>query len=400
MKRVIRLYYAFQFSFSLLLWFPIFFEFQKRSGLTDAEALGIQSIYYIAFAALEIPTGLIADRVSYRRVMIAGAALVTVSNLLPVFSPTYQGFLWEFLLLALSRSFISGASSAYLYEYLKQQGDASLFKGAEGKARAYSLVGKVIGWGALAVLGSEQLVLSYWLTALATGASVVFAWAMPEIHLAPVASRGGSGGRTDTWRNLRPALEMLLQSPAVPLVMVQGIAIFVLARIFQVNLFQPILSSRGFEASSFGLILGIATIFEAIGSGYPQVLRSRLTDLVSVFLLTAVMALSLSGTAVSGPWGVIAGMSVFGLATGLAYPIQRQLLNDVIPDTGFRATLLSMESLLDRAVCAWIAAILGGYLAAGKLDYFLHLSAAASVLLMLGVAIVLRWIPLSRNVSS
>jgi hypothetical protein len=41
-----------------------------------------------------------------------------------------------------------------------------------------------------------------------------------------------------------------------------------------------------------------------------------------------------------------------------------------------------MESILDRAACAWVAAILGGFVAAGQIDRFLHLSAGASALLV------------------
>ena len=60
--RLIRRYYIFQFLFSMLFWAPIFFEFQKRLGLSDGEIFRIQSLYYLAFCFLEIPTGFFAER--------------------------------------------------------------------------------------------------------------------------------------------------------------------------------------------------------------------------------------------------------------------------------------------------------------------------------------------------
>jgi nitrate/nitrite transporter NarK len=120
MKRVVRLYYGYQFFFSLLLWLPIFYEYQKRMGLSDGQIFAIQSIYYIVFCFLEIPTGMAADRWGHRQCLRWGSVVLVVSNCLPIFTPTYPGFLWHFLLIALARSLNSGASSAYLYDYLNE----------------------------------------------------------------------------------------------------------------------------------------------------------------------------------------------------------------------------------------------------------------------------------------
>src|SRR5690606_6775932 len=67
-----RRYYAFQFFFNLLLWIPVFYEFQKQLGLDDPQIFRIQSVYYLVFCFLEIPTGAFADRFGYRRSLIWG----------------------------------------------------------------------------------------------------------------------------------------------------------------------------------------------------------------------------------------------------------------------------------------------------------------------------------------
>src|SRR3954469_13469185 len=83
-RRVVYSTYGFQLFFGLLLWTPIFYEYQKRIGLSDPQIFGIQSIYYVAFCLLELPTGILADRFDYRHSMFAGAAVLVVANLLPV----------------------------------------------------------------------------------------------------------------------------------------------------------------------------------------------------------------------------------------------------------------------------------------------------------------------------
>ncbi|MEW6278739.1 MAG: MFS transporter, partial [Candidatus Eremiobacterota bacterium] len=364
-RRVILNFYGFQFFFSLLLWAPVFYEYQKKMGLSDEQIFGIQSIYYLAFCLFEIPTGYLADRWSQRKCMISGSLLLVAANLLVIYEPSYHGFLAHWLLIALSRSLISGASSAYLYNYLQHHGQPDWYKGSEGRARAYSLAGKVFGWAGIGFLMQWKLELPYWLTALSAAVAVVYAWTLPEFTLT---------ARHDDKPSPRRVLTLVLGSPYLMLVILQGIGIFVLARIVQVNLFQPVLEAKGFGVEGFGVIMAVNTLFEALGSAYPGWFRRFMSDLDAVFFLTLAMAFSCSLTAVGGPIQAVVWLSVFALATGFSYPIQRQVLNDAIPDSRYRASLLSVESLMDRAVCAWVAAQLGSWVAAGRVNDFLHLS--------------------------
>jgi MFS family permease len=381
-KRVVKLYYGFQFFFGMLLWVPIFYDYQKKIGLDDAQIFGIQSLYYLAFCVLEIPTGFLADVWGHRICMKAGAAVLTLANLLPVLAPNYTGFLLHFLLVALARSLISGASSAYLYDTLKSHGEMGRYKDVEGKARAYGLIGKVVLWAAIGPLMAWKFSLPYWLTAVFSAISVGFAFAFPALPSAVIPS---VAGRAQIWRQLRPAFGVLAKSRALILIMLQGVALFVLARIVSVNLFQPVLSAQGFQVSTYGVVMSGMTVFEAMGSAYPHWLRRRWSDLDAVFILTVVMAVGVGALALSGQVGTLFWLCGFSLAAGFSFPIQRQLLNDAIPDSRYRATLISMESLMDRAVCAWVAAVLAGAMGAGRMNSFLLVASAASLLAMVAL---------------
>ncbi len=384
-RRTLALYSGYQFFFSLLLWVPIFYDFQRRIGLSDPQIFGIQSVYYFAFCVLEIPTGWLADRFGHRRCLRASGVMLVAANLLPVYFPTYEGMLWHFLAIALARSLNSGASSAYLYEWLRENGKLELYRGAEGRARSYGLVGKVVFWAFIGAVMEWKLTLPYSLTAGAAAVSTVLAFALPglkgegEFRVPPRKA----GGRA-LFGDIPAAFSALAGRPQLVFVMVQGVAIFVLARICQVNLFQPILAEKHFSVTAYGWMMSLTSIFEAIGSAYPgwRGGKKRVSDVNVVYLCTLAMAASLSGVALLGQWAAAAGLCAFSAAVGLSFPIQRQLLNDSIPDSRYRATLLSMESILDRAACAWVAAILGGFVAAGQIDRFLHLSAGASALLV------------------
>ncbi len=390
-KKIIRLFYGFQFFFSLLIWLPIFYRYQHDIGLNDEQIFRIQSIYYTFFCFLEIPTGLVADYWGHRRCLIAGAITLIISNFLPIYFQSYTGFLLHFLTIALARSFVSGASSAYLYNYLASKNLISEYKQIEGNARAYGLVGKVFCWAAVGWLMGLHFTLPYWLTVLAAIFSLFFAWFLPSNLNLPTKE---NVIQSHFFKEFSQSLVALQKSPTLILIMIQGIAIFVLSRICQVNLFQPILEKKTFALWSFGPIMSAMTIFEALGSAKPKIIRYWFDDLNAVFVLTAVMAICLALMTTGPQLAILVLLCIFSFATGLSFPVQRQLLNDAIVDSRYRATMMSIESIIDRAVCAISAGYIGSFLVGGRLTSFLVLSAGWTLATLVVLAFGFRFVRL------
>ncbi|UQA97453.1 MFS transporter [Streptomyces halobius] len=389
-RRVIRAHNGFKLFTGLLWWLPVFYVYQRDSGLSDSQIFSIQSIYYLAFCVLEIPTGALADRFDYRRFLQSGAALLTVANLVPVLWPSYSGFLAHFLLVALANSLVSGAGSAYLYEYLQRGGASTAYQQAEGSGRAYALTGRIVCLPAAGVLMKWHTPSPYLLSAACCVVAVLLAIRLPA--LPPGGEEpGGAGGPRKKWspRDQLAAGRVLLRSPQLAMYMAQGVAVFTLVRIGQANLFQPILTVKQLPLAAFGVVMAVTTLFELAGTARSSWLR-RLGDVRAVLLLTVVMALSLALLVPAGLIGTIVCLCVFSLACGLIFPIQRQLINRAIPGSEHRATLLSLESLIDRAVCALVVLALGSYLSQGEMNLFLVHVAIGTTLLMGGVALLVR----------
>lgn len=383
-KRIIRLYYLFQFTFTLLFWTPIFFEYQKRMGLSDPEIFRIQSLYYVLFCLFEIPTGYFADRFGYVRSMVIGAVLLVVANLSAVYFVTFAGFLLHWGLVAAARSFVSGASSAYLFEYLRRSDAHAEFKQIEGNARAYSLFGRVLCFAVIGYLMAWKVTLPYWLTAGSAFISLGLALMLPQVGGALALDA------VDLRKKLSfsVALEHVASSPKLLALMFQGVVIFVLARVISVNLFQPILHAKGFGIEAYGLVMAGMTLVEAVGSARPNWLRSRMTDIQAVFFLSVIMGATVALIPFFTSAGTLVLFAVFSIVTGLSYPIQKQVMNEAIPDPEYRATVLSIESLIDRAVTAVVAAMLEHL--THRVDGFLLVTGLASVAMMFGVQYFIR----------
>lgn len=388
LKKFLFKFYSFQFFFSLLVWIPVFYEYQKRIGLNDTEIFKIQSIYYLVFCLLEIPTGYLADWLGYKLCLILGSVTLILANVLVPIAPSYTGFLSHFLLIALARSFVSGASSAYLYETLHHHNLLDEYKDAEGKARAYSLVGKVACFAVVGFLMEWHLTLPYWITAFNAFIGLIFAAILPETKLA----------KTNERTSVTKIFSILYQNPYLILIMLQGVALFVLSRICQVNLFQPILKNKGFSLVNFGMVMSLMTIFEAIGSFKSKWVRKYVNDLNAVFIFTFIIGISFYLMSFNDLFGIdkkimtLFALSLFSYIIGISFPIQRQLMNKAIPEPKLRASLLSCESIIDRATNSVVATFLGAALASNQLLLFLKQSAFIAVISVFIIAMLIRFL--------
>ncbi|MFJ7147114.1 MFS transporter [Streptomyces sp. NPDC100445] len=391
-RRLIRLNNGFQLLFNLLWWMPVFYAYQRDAGLSDGQIFGIQSIYYIAFCLFEIPTGLVADRIGARNCLRAGAVVMTAANLAPVLDPTYTGFLAHFLAIAAGRSLTSGAASAYLYDGLRAERAEGHYLKAEGTARALGLAAKVVCWPLVGPLMALAPQTPYVLSAACAAGSLGCALALPRLagQDTDTRPRGRERRGGGLLRDTGAALRVLWSSPWLALLMVQGVAVFTLSRICQVNLFQPVLLAHGIGESTHGSVLAAMTVAEAVASARPQWLSRRLAPAGWVSVLSVALAAVLAGTVVGGPWTVVALLCGFAAITGFVYPVQRKLVNDAIPADAPRATLLSVESIVDRGVCAAAAVAAGACLAAGRLDALLWWSAAITCVVIPALHLGLR----------
>ena len=129
------------------------------------------------------------------------------------------------------------------------------------------------------------------------------------------------------------------------------------------------------------LLAGAALSLLMAGSAWAEKVAQRFGELPSVFWVAVVMAASTALFPAAGWQLTFVLMSIFALACGVAFPIQRKLLNEAIPKPGLRATLLSVESLLDRAACSLMAAISGAFMASHQMGLLLYLAAGTTLVL-------------------
>src|SRR5690606_9138576 len=116
--------------------------------------------------------------------------------------------------------------------------------------------------------------LPYLLSMGTAAVALAFALRLPPAH--PKPKKVTLTFSSSLGSDFRAAVRVLGASPVLMLVMAQGVAIFVLDRISQVNLFQPILKDKAFALGVFGLVSSGTAVFEALGSARAPRLRRLL----------------------------------------------------------------------------------------------------------------------------
>ncbi|HEX5995088.1 MAG TPA: MFS transporter [Jiangellales bacterium] len=132
--------YVYSFFDEFILIYPFYAILFVDNGLTTAEISSLFVIWSITSVALEIPSGVLADLVSRRLLLVAGPLLSAAGFALWVFAPSYPAFAAGFVLWGAKGALESGAVEALVYEELDRHGAASRYATVRGRSRTAALV--------------------------------------------------------------------------------------------------------------------------------------------------------------------------------------------------------------------------------------------------------------------
>lgn len=352
MARDLRLFYLFRLLATSYLWMPISVTFMMAGrGLSWAEVMWLSAIYAGVIILVEIPTGALADRLGRRQSMMAGALAMVVSCLLAWHAESFAGFAVVQATAALSMSLCSGADSAYLFDLLQSHGRAEEYPVREGTASAWHLAGHALAFAAGGVLGEIDLVLPYLVTAGVAGAAFVVALFLRdeaintphEEELRPV------GVELRAYASVMSrALGDLFKNRRLLWIMGYSAVAFTLLKV-TIDLYQPYLDSRGFSLTQRGLVFAGIHVLAALVATRAYQLRRRFGEDALVWGVMGMLAASfLLLVQVSGAL-VLVLLAVQAVASGLYSPLVKPMINREIRDSGRRATVLSIESIMRRA---------------------------------------------------
>lgn len=351
--RNLRLFYAFRLLATSYLFVPIFMLFQADRGLSFFERLALGGIYSAVILLVEVPTGVLADRLGRRRSMMWGAGAMVASCLLAMRANGFVEFAVAESLAALSMALVSGADSAYLYDLLAAHDRAHEYPRRESAASAWHLLGSAFAFAGGGALAQVHMALPYVVTAGVALVAAVIAGLLEEDH-EPIIARGS--WFTQTFG----ALDEVIRNGKLLWLVGYSAVVFALVRA-TIYVYQPYLAERGLSTLEIGLLFAGVNLVAAFVSYRTWQLRAAFGDDKLLWALLAVLGISFIGlaSAGAGPW-MLALLFVQAVANGVYSPLTKPLLNREIRSAN-RAAVLSVESMGRRVAIGVFAPLVGLY---------------------------------------
>ncbi|MFA1558642.1 MFS transporter [Actinomadura chokoriensis] len=323
--------------------YPVYAVLFAGTGLSPAAISSLFVIWSVTTFALELPSGLWADVVSRRLLLVASPLLAGAGFGLWAFFPSYPAFAAGFVLWGVGSALRSGTMQALVYAELERTGAAGAYARLIGRSEAVSLLAVVaasaVASPVLAAGGYRALGVA---SVAACVSCAVAGWFLPE-------SRGAVEAEEEP--SLRSVLrEGWAQVRREPAVRWSLVLVMVLEGVTSLDEYVPLLvRSTGVAEASVPLLVMVVTVGDAVGGW----LAGRRTGWLPPVLVVGAVCLAV-GSWSGRPGGLVLVAVAFGVFRW-AMAAADARLQDRIGD-GARATVTSVAGFGSETVAVLVFA--------------------------------------------
>lgn len=310
-------------------WFPIWLYFLLERGFTLTEAVLADGLFRYAVVLFEVPLARVADRIGRRRALLLISGSSSVVFLAVALVHDMRGLLVVWIAWGAVWALSSGASGAYLYELVGDDGTGLSPRRALAAMRACASTAIVVSIVAAGHLFARDIALPFLVTASFSAVAFLVTLSLPS----SVAS--------STIRSESTTLRSHYSSPRFRVLVLSAAIILLYAWSFQI-LLQPLL--KGWAVATAGYVFALFALLGIVGHAlagraWADSGRAILTGWVAMVLAVTMAAVS------SSPVVQVVAIATAGLASALCNTLaEAQLLRNSAID--FRATTVSVVSLI------------------------------------------------------
>lgn len=332
----IRSFYIFQFFFDFIFIYAVEKLFFLNKGLDLAQIGFLLFSWSLMTLLLEVPTGIVADHWSRRKMLILSGIFFSLCYGIWIFSNSFWIFLLGFFLRTLGATFASGTLQAYVYDFLKLHNKENDFEKIWGRGNAL----RTLGIGIAVAFGGFFSELSYSFTLAASAISVltvsIIAFMWPEIKpLTPT-------GEENYWHFLKNSIKTIKNnSSLIKIVLFSAVVMSIFANLEEYN--DVYLQFLGFPNRYIGLIFTVATIGQSIASIYAHKFKNHAwITLNSIALIGFIILLTVYFVKLPI---MAAGILLLGILLELSGVLNQGIIQKEVPETQ-RATITSLNSFM------------------------------------------------------
>jgi len=252
---------------------PIIVLFWQECGLDMFEVFVLQALFAGAVVLLEVPTGMVADRLGKRTSLIIALIIVFLGCVGYAMSRTFWSFLFVEVLLAFGAAFFSGADTALLYDTLKALKREGEFKQLEGEANAIRLISFAICNLLGGFIGDWSLVAAMWATAVGPFLALFVVFGFVEVN---PRDKGASfrDSLLGYRRLILSALKFVRRHEYVRW-QIMFYSVLMGSGTWLLWLYQPYMSFSGLDVWAFGAAFALFNLFAALCSRHADDFEKR-----------------------------------------------------------------------------------------------------------------------------
>lgn len=329
--------------------FTLFLRDELGLGLFHVFVL--QAIFACAVALLEFPSGYLADRWGYRRVLLVASAFAVLGWLAYALAVDFATVVIGELLLAVAVSLISGADSALLYESLLALRDEASFPRWFGRYRAIGNIAE----GTAALAGAYLFVHAPRAPFAIQSVLCAFNLAIGHALSEPPRDRGQDLPALERVRGL--IRFVALGAPRLRVVVALVVALS-LPSYVMLWVLPAYVADAGINAAFMGPIWAAASYMVAVASWSSPRLARRIGLTPALGLCVLLVAAGYLGLGLShAAYGFLFYFALC-MVRGLQLPLLHTEEQRLVPSSD-RAALLSLNSLVFRAAFVLLGPVIG-----------------------------------------
>lgn len=331
---------------------PIMVLFWQNNGLSLTQVMLLESIFSIFTIILEIPSGYLSDLYNRKKILIFSSFCGLVSMFIYTFAHDFYQILLAEVFFALFISFSSGTNSAFLYDTLQNLNQEKDFPKIWGNAIFYGMIGLALSNILGGFIASYDLRYTFYASIPFFGFSILILASMKEPKRIKLNIK-------ENYLNelLKTVKNVFTKSKKLKWLLIFSGAIFSLNQSI-LWLYQPYFKISGLDIVYFGVVFASFQLVAAFSSKYAYKIEQKLgqkKSLISLIFITGVSYLLMSHF-------IYLFSFLFCFLQQFVRGFRKTIINGYINQlatSDIRATILSIDSFISRAIYALIIPIFG-----------------------------------------
>mgnify|MGYP005951774751 CR=1 FL=1 len=346
-KKNIYIMYAIAGLQGMVFYGPVATLYRQAAGVTVFQITVIESICLVIAVACELPWGILADKIGYRRTMIICCGVYFISKIVFWRADGFDWFLVERVMLGAVIAGMSGLDTSVLYLSCEPSESQKVF----GIYNSFNMAGMLVAAGVYTVFIGENYRLAALLTVISYGLAAILALGLGEVRRLEEKHAG------QLWE-ISLILKQVIHNKSLFILIIAAAFLGETHQTITVFLNQLQYSRAGMSASMIALVYIVMTLLGMTGGWSSQVTKRfgiRRTG-TGLFLTagTACLVLAVCDDVLLSVTAILA----LRVSFSLFQPLQTRLQNQEIA-TENRATALSLNAVIMDVVAIFTNLVFG-----------------------------------------